>query len=125
MTDYNCYRMEKGLTYGDIISAIQPRFEGYGKSQTSFVCNPSRYGVQLLPEAEKLLVEKFGYGNGLSIKKRRKENRSKQNRYTVRFDDETNGKIQAEMERMQCTAQQFFERAVSLWMYELSRKERI
>lgn len=118
--DYNAYKIQKGISHSDIVSAVKTRHEGFCKATASSVCNPERYGVQLTKSAEQALVDRYGYGAGLTIRKPPPK-RTKPNRYTVRFDDDLDKEVRAEMERMGCTAQEFLTRTVELWMYERRR----
>lgn len=121
MTDYRQYRDYVGISNGDMTKALQKDYSMYSKILSSFVNNPTRYGVALLNEAEKLLVDTFGPGPGLqsipfdgevpedlqsistaeaapkkvlSIQTATKtENRTKPNRVTFRLTDETYSRV--------------------------------
>lgn len=131
MTDYNAYRASKGLSHGDMIAAVKTRFPKYTKVQQSFVSNPDKTGVCLLPEAEYALVDRYGFGVGLSIvddgsyspmpvpeiKPRRKPVRKKPHGYTVRFNSETNEAIHSQMRRLNIsTVQEYMEEAVRFFL---------
>jgi len=90
MTDYSKYRDYIGITNPEMTKALHAVYRGFGRPASSFVNNPERSGVCLLPEAEALLVNTFGPGPGLASleftpevlkanppKKRRVENRKK------------------------------------------------
>lgn len=100
MTDYSSYRDHVGITNPEMTKALHTVYRGFGRPAASFVNNPERSGVCLLPEAEALLVNKFGPGPGLASlefapevleanppKKHRPENRKKKNRISFRLDE--------------------------------------
>ena len=57
MSDYVRYREEKGLSNNQIIRTVAEGYPGYTKIQNTMVNNPQKYGICLLPEAEKLEQE--------------------------------------------------------------------
>lgn len=131
MVDYIAYREDKGLSNNDMIRAIKPRFPKYTKAHQSFVCHASTNGVCLLPEAEHVLIDRYGFGPGLSVlddgtytpspvpepKPRKKPVRKKPHGYTVRFNAETNEAIHAQMRRLNIrTVQEYMEEAVSFFI---------
>jgi len=101
MTDYSSYRDHVGITNPEMTKAMHRVYKGFGRPASSFVNNPERSGVCLLPEAEVLLVNTFGPGPGLASleftpevleanppkPKRRPENRRKKNRISFRLDE--------------------------------------
>ena len=101
MTDYSKYRDYIGITNPEMTKALHAVYRGFGRPASSFVNNPERSGVCLLPEAEALLVNTFGPGPGLASleftpevleanppkPKRRVENRKKKNRISFRLDE--------------------------------------
>lgn len=95
MPDYDQYARTAGVTRTAIIKELHRQYPRYGKATHAMVCAPEKYAVQLIPEAEALLRETFGDAPGLSEasvgveppKPRRKENRTKGNKLTVRLDD--------------------------------------
>ena len=117
MTNYDHFRESKEISNNDMIQAIQTGFPRYSKIQQSMINNPYKNGVCLLPEAEELLVKRFGQGPGLSIsarKSRNHENKAKPNRLTVRIDDALFSRLQSAMERLHfATMQDFVEAALS------------
>lgn len=115
MPDYGKYRLEKNITNADMIAVLKKRFPKYQKSTMTMVNNPYDYAVQLIPEAEAILVEAYGSGAGLSIFKKRSShsNKNKPNRLYVRLDDALMAKVKAVMERMSfATTQDFVEAAI-------------
>ena len=98
MQNYNLYLREAGITNRDMIAELKKYYPRYGKAVQSMVCHPERYGVRLTAPAEGVLVEKFGDFAGLSDawtfvnaedmpRIRKREQRRKGNRLTVRLDD--------------------------------------
>lgn len=129
MTDYNAYRDEKGLSNSEMIAAVRTQFPRYSKPQQSFVSNPQKYGVCLLPEAEYALIDRYGFGAGLSViddgtyepkhlapPTKKKPNRKKPHRYTVRLSPELNFQVLELMVRLKVpTMQQLIEDALSYY----------
>jgi hypothetical protein len=102
MTDYSSYRDHVGITNPEMTKALHSVYRGFGRPAASFVNNPERSGVCLLPEAEVFLVNKFGPGPGLASlefvpealeanppKKHRPDRRRKACRITFRMDEDT------------------------------------
>ena len=87
MTNYPLYCIKAGITRRDMINCLKQQFPKYEKMAQTVVCNPDDYGAQLIPEAEALLVANFGMHEGLSYKPKKKSNRRKANKLTVRLDD--------------------------------------
>lgn len=121
MTNYNVYKTEVGISNADLIKTVAEKFPSYSKATNSMVCNPEKYGVCLLPEAETYLVQKFGGSYGLSISpKRREANRKKGNRLVVRVDDDLSYKIHALMAELHySTVQDFLEDALKSMVKEV------
>lgn len=117
MTNYNEYRSDKNISNRDMIQAVRAGFPAYSKMQQSIVCNPAKNGVCLLPEAEELLVKRFGIGHGLGIvckpRKRNHDTKGKPKRLTLRLSEAMFSEVDALMSRM-CfsTMQDFLEAAV-------------
>ena len=130
MTDYNAYRAEKGISRGEMISALRPHYSKYNKTIQSFVERPDVTGVCLLPDAEYHLVDIYGFGTGLSIiddgsyqpkhlppPTKKKPKRTKPHSYTIRFDSELNEAVRQQMARLNIsTMQQYVEEAVSFFV---------
>lgn len=111
MIDYNAYRAEKGISRGDMIQAIRQRYPKYSKVAQSFVDNPASTGVCLLPEAEYHLVDIYGP----PVKK--KPNRRKGHRYTVRLGDELNARVLELAARLKTkTMQELIEAALAYYI---------
>ena len=110
MSDYVRYREEKGLSNNQIIRTIAERYPGYTKIQNTMINNPQKYGICLLPEAEKLLVDKFGEGEGIKLNgvKRSESQRKKSNRLVVRLNDEMYNRVRDLMLRLRYTSVQAF-----------------
>ena len=103
MPDYRLYASTAGITNGEMVAKLREHYPKYTKSTQSMICNPADYAVQLIPAAEDLLMDAFGYAPGLAAAdpdvKRRKAhgNKAKPNRLYVRLDNEL-------MERVKSTA---------------------
>ena len=116
MSNYIRYREEKGLSNNQIIRTIAEGYPGYTKIQNTMVNNPQKYGICLLPEAEKLLVDKFGEGEGIKLRgvKRSESRRKKSNRLVVRLNDEMYNRVRDLMFRLRYTSvQEFLEDALT------------
>jgi len=95
--DYNAYVKNAGITNRQMVAELRRYYPKYGKPTQTMICNPSKYAVQLTPEAEAILRLAFGTHPGLSDsvwdgktelpKPRRQEHRRKGNKLTVRLDD--------------------------------------
>lgn len=101
MPDYGKYRAALKLSNNDIISAVQQKHPGFTKIQCAMINNPNRYGVQLTAEAERLVADKFGYADGLSVKpkKKREVKRAKTKRLSVRLDDASYDRVKNKMQQ--------------------------
>lgn len=53
--DMKEYRLNTGMSVKDVVSCLKEHYPKYSKITHSMVENPDKYGVQLLPEAQKLL----------------------------------------------------------------------
>lgn len=99
ITDYKAYREHVGISNPDMTKTLREEYPSFTRIDANFVNHPLQHGVCLLPEAEVLLVNKFGPGPGLhslvfdeavltgEVKKPRNENRKRKNRVTFRLDD--------------------------------------
>ena len=127
MSDYVRYREEKGLSNNQIIRTIAEGYPGYTKIQNTMVNNPQKYGICLLPEAEKLLVDKFGEGEGIKLHcvKRRESRRKKSNRLVVRLNDEMYNRVRDLMFRLRYTSVQAFLEDALTAMVEQEMEEQI
>lgn len=115
MADYNKYRETVGIDNVQMTAALREAFPKYSKIQSAMVNAPEKYGLCLSPEAEAILIAKFGYGDGLNEKHRKnaKVKRSKSNRMVVRLDDTTYDMVKAKMAEMGVkSAQEFIEYSV-------------
>lgn len=103
MPDYRLYASTAGITNGQMVDKLREKYPKYTKATQTMVCHPDDYAVQLIPAAEDILMEAFGYAPGLAAPdpdvKRRKAhgNKAKPNRLYVRLDNEL-------MERVKNTA---------------------
>lgn len=95
MTDYKAWQAHVGITNPEMTETLQEHYPSYNKVCGTYVNNPEKYGVCLLPEAERILLAAFGPGPGFASlpwkekqKKKRSDRRRKTNAVTVRMDDE-------------------------------------
>lgn len=118
MPDYAKYRAALKLTNNDFISVIGSIYPGFTKIQCTMINKPAKYGVQLTKEAEEALIDKYGYSDGLSVKKKTKRSvkRIKTNRLTVRLDN-------ASYDRLKNKMQQRGSESVQSFLEEIIRKE--
>ena len=104
MIDYLRYADIAGIQQKDMVTAIATEYPGFTKAQMSFACNPAQYALCLIPEAEKLLEDRFGKAPGLSISvkigNRKHDNKRKPNRLYVRIDDSLRSRVQSVYESM-------------------------
>ena len=116
MTDYIGYAAVKGITRQDMANVVSKHFTNFTKVQMAFASHPEVYALQLIPEAEKLIEDRYGKGPGLSISKKGRNhgNKNKQHRLYLRLDDATRSRLQSLYERMAfATMQDLLEAAVS------------
>ena len=74
--DYKQFRETNSVSGKDMISALRELYPKYGKATQSMVDNPEKYGVRLLPAAERHLAERFvGEHDGHKVPNRRKPHR--------------------------------------------------
>lgn len=120
--DYNRYRFEKDISNNDIINTLKAKFPKYQKSTMTMVNNPYDYAVQLLPEAEALLVEAYGTGQGLTISEKRRSrnhtNTKKPNRLYVCLEDGMRERVDELMKRLHFVTRQDFIEAAIIQMVE-------
>lgn len=133
MTNYNEYKSVTGITTRQMINAVAEEFPRFSKIQSS-MCSNTEYGICLLPEAEKILVEKFGSAPGLNITEGVEERKSpaapkpdkrkKRNRLVVRLDDDTARRVRTMMTQMHFThTQDFLEQALLSMLENWEGKE--
>lgn len=88
MSDYALYLDSACITRKAAIESLSSKYPKFGKATMTMVCNPEDYGVALVPEAEKKLIDDFGVHAGIKLKRQRAEaSRKKKNRLQVRLDD--------------------------------------
>lgn len=88
MADYALYFDGANITRKQAISTLNNNYPKFGKATMTMICNPDDYGVQLIPEAEKKLIDEFGWHAGLAERRRKSESRrKKKNKLTLRLDD--------------------------------------
>lgn len=92
MSNYAEYREAVGIKNADMIRAIRGTYKNYSGATNAMVNNPERYGVCLIPAAEKLLAAHFGEATGLDYKQEKPVRkaclRKKPNRLSVYLSDE-------------------------------------
>ena len=103
MADYVTYANSCNIKQQDMVNVIKKQYPAFGKAQMSFASNPWRNALQLIPEAEQLLVDEYGRGPGLSITPtlpRNHDNKNKPNRLAVRLSNELRSQVQDVYEQM-------------------------
>lgn len=113
MTNYSLYRDSAGISNNDMIKAVHAQFPGFSKIQNSMCSNPEKYGVCLLPEAEKLLIDAFGNAPGLQTADTApaapsRPKRTKPNRLVCYLTDEIYKSIREMMDEQGFTTVQEF-----------------
>ena len=100
MPDYRSYCSFAGITNREMVAALQEKFPKYAKPTQTMVCDPAGYAVQLVKEAEAVLVERFGTAPGLAFPagKRRSHNSSLRPR---RIYARVTERLYSRMERLQ------------------------
>lgn len=117
MTDYRRYCSVAGITNRDMVDALREKYPKYGKPTQSMICDPEGYAVQLLPEAEELLISRFGSAPGLSKKPPRNHaNKHKPLRLYVRINAVLKERLESVKTRLHfATDQDMIEAA--LWQF--------
>lgn len=112
MSNYAEYREAVGISNTDMIKAIRASYRNYSGATNAMVNNPDKYGVCLLPEAEKILVAHFGNGKGLDCKEpkaiRKACLRKRPNRLSVYLSDEMYETFKTMMHHEGCDTVQDF-----------------
>lgn len=128
--DYELYRNSVGITNAQMTKTLNECYRGYSKIIASFVNQPDKYGVCLLPAAEDILARRYGLGKGLAwvtyvienIRSKRDDHRKKGNRITVWLPDDTYFRILSlKTANVYPTLQAFAEAAI----VDLIEKERM
>ena len=117
MTDYRRYCSVAGITNRDMVEALREKYPKYGKPTQSMICDPEGYAVQLVPEAEELLISRFGTAPGLSKKPPRNHaNKHKPLRLYVRINAVLKERLESVKTRLHfATDQDMIEAA--LWQF--------
>lgn len=103
MPDYRLYASTAGITNGQMVDKLREKYPKYTKATQTMVCHPDDYAVQLIPAAEDILMDAFGYAPGLAspdpdIRRRRSHgSKARPCRLYVRVDE-------ALMDRVKSTA---------------------
>ena len=104
--DYNKFRKKHGIDNNAMIEVLREHYPSYSKMVQSIVNHPEKYGVRLLPEAERKLREAFG----TAPRKNHKVKRAKNNALLVRLDDKAYDMVKDKMrEKGFQSAQDFLE----------------
>ena len=86
--NYPLFIEEAGITRQRVIDLLAESYPRFGKPTMTMVCNPDAYGVALTGNAEKKLIDEFGWHSGLlSRRKSYESKRKKKNRLYIRLDD--------------------------------------
>ena len=104
MPDYPVYMERAGIGRPSFTRCLRAKYPLFSKVQTSMVCAPEKYGVQLTREAEEHLSAVFGRFAGLSLDEtvpvKLRPARTKPHRLVVYLTDETNSAVRELMERL-------------------------
>lgn len=112
--DYKKFRADTGTASRDMIKAIKEIAPGYSKVHQSFIENPDKSGLCLLPSLDKMLVERFG--GGVPKEKKRADNRTLKNKLTVRLPDDVYEKFAQIRSREGCTTQELLRDLIENWL---------
>ena len=130
MPDYRKYCSVAGITNGEMVEKLKSKYPKYTKATQTMVCHPDEYAVQLLPEAEALLMEAFGYAPGLAAPdpdaRRRIAHGSKTRpcRLYVRVDQALLDRVKSTAERMSfATMQDLIEAALYQFVEKYAWRE--
>jgi len=119
--NYKSYRAASGIDGKSMIKALHEAYPKYGKPTQSMIDNPQKYGVQLIPNAEKILYERFGAPTPGKPVKRTAPRRKKPCRFTVRLTESQYGEVKQQMEADgYATSQELLEHLLAAY---LERKE--
>uniref|UniRef100_UPI003FF14E12 ribbon-helix-helix domain-containing protein n=1 Tax=Candidatus Limivicinus sp. TaxID=3030905 RepID=UPI003FF14E12 len=112
--DYKKFRADTGIAAKDMIKAVKEIAPGYSKVHQSFVENPDKSGLCLLPSLDRMLVDRFG-GTAPPAKKKA-DNRTLKNKLTVRLPDDVYGKFAQIRAREGCTTQELLRDLIENWL---------
>lgn len=87
MNDLKLLREASGVSTKELLAAVQEKFPRYDKTLLS-KCTGDGYGVQLDPEAMKMLYERFAPDLLAAQLGRRKDRHLRTNRITCRLEDD-------------------------------------
>lgn len=116
--DYKRFRAEAGITTGDMIKAVKDVCPKYSKCQQSFVDQPDKYGLCLLPSIDKLLASRFGSEGKAEAESESKPvpKRTKPHRLVVYLPDELNEQFAQIRAREGCTTQELLKDLIENWL---------
>ena len=115
--DLKFYREGKNLSGLDIVNCLNQHYPKFGKPTLSMVEHPSKYGVQLVPHAEELLVGHFGTCPVGGSTTRSKPFRRKPCRLVVYLPTDLRAEVKQLMETENIdTAQELLEMLVREWV---------
>ena len=114
MMDVKAFAAERGLMGKDLIAVVRTRYRGYGKSEHSKVGNPEKYGIRLLDNAERLILDAF---DGTAPAPRRGENRRNPCRVQCRLSRHDYARLQLALTRSGCeTMQEYVARIIMKYL---------
>lgn len=118
--DYKQFREDNSVSGKDMISALRELYPKYGKATQSMVDNPEKYGVRLLPAAERHLAERFvGEHDGHKV-----PNRRKPHRLVVYLPDDLYRQVRALIDEEGCTTQEFLTEILVTWLVNIEELSR-
>lgn len=106
--DYKRFQSRYHVSNKSFITEVQTVYPRYSKIQHSMCCQPEKYGICLLPAAEKLVTRKYV--------PKRTENREKPNRVSARLDDETFQAMRSFLDERGLTMQDFIAEIISKYL---------
>lgn len=128
MPDYPVYMERAGIGRASFTRCLRAKYPLFSKVQTSMVCAPDRYGVQLTQEAERHLQAVFGSFGGLSLNEpqtvKPRPVRTKPHRLVVYLTDDENARVRAMMTRLGFATVQDFLRSMLTEAAEIESTER-
>ena len=109
--DYKQYRADTGITSKDMIRVVRDIYPNYSKITQSMVDNPEKYGICLLPAAEKAVTSHFGEPDKAPPPKRKKAHR-----LVVYLEDEPYQEVRACIEEQGVSTQEFLHELLIQWL---------
>ena len=113
--DYKQFRIDNGIATKDMIEAVREVCPKFSKGTMSFADQPDKYGLCLLPSMDKMLLERFGGGQGKPAPKAAPK-RTKPNRFVVYLPDDLAEKVKRIRASQGCTTQELLIDLIENWL---------